>query len=194
MIGEVEKDRKNREIMNYILSHANAKVAEIAGAVGLKRPATQKRINKLLAERKIERKMVVNPDALGYVNHFRINVRTNPSTLDKSPDINDLRIKSGIENHQILLALLIMAKSGCKNVLVEDVCVLLGDPADLSVTVRAENMNQIFEFITTELRTIDGITETTTCVESWSIFRDQQTVSYMDSLRRTNKMSRIAEA
>jgi len=53
-------------------------------------------------------------------------------------------------------------------VIVEDVCVLLGDPADLSLTVRVKDPDDIFPFVTEHLRTMDGVDNTATSIESWT--------------------------
>jgi DNA-binding Lrp family transcriptional regulator len=53
-------------------------------------------------------------------------------------------------------------------IMVQDVTILLGHHADLSVTVRANSMTAIRKFVTSGLRMMRGITATSTAHEVWS--------------------------
>jgi DNA-binding Lrp family transcriptional regulator len=189
MAIEMEQDEKNREIMDYIYNHPNATVAEIGVEVGLKREATQKRIARLYSSGKLKRQLAVDLDALGYTNRFRIDVNVSPADLreEQNEEIKKIKHNSDIKNDQIALALQIMGLS-TKDLIVEDVSVLLGDPADLSVTVRStQDLKYIFDFVTAKLRPLKGVVKTATCVESWAVFRDPEAIKYLDKVAKQNR-------
>lgn len=192
MIGDVERDEINRQIMNYVWGHPDATVAEIGTAVGLKREAAQKRITKLYATGKIKRQLVVDLDALGFPNRFRVDVKLSPSILkDRAKnktdttwkEIKKVAEKEGITNDQVVLALELL-RLGDENVLVEDAAVILGDPADLTLTVRTKELRIMFDFITAKLRPVSGVVETATCIESWSIYRDPGAIKCLETLTK----------
>jgi hypothetical protein len=53
-------------------------------------------------------------------------------------------------------------------VLVEDVHILLGGPADMSATVRARDNDAMLDFVVSGLRICEGVQQTTTCLMQWS--------------------------
>jgi DNA-binding Lrp family transcriptional regulator len=53
-------------------------------------------------------------------------------------------------------------------ILVEDVHILLGGPADMSATVRARDNDAMLEFVINGLRVCEGIQQTTTCLLQWT--------------------------
>jgi hypothetical protein len=64
-------------------------------------------------------------------------------------------------------------------ILVEDVRILLGHPADLTATVRASTTDAMLEFVTEGLRMCNAVSQTTSCLEAWSC-RDGQ-ISTLES-------------
>jgi DNA-binding Lrp family transcriptional regulator len=185
MIIKKEEDAFNRAIMNHVWHHPDATVTQIGQAIGLKREATQKRITKLSSAGKLRRRLVVNLDALGFDKRFRIGVKISPTVLRKANKrIRKIKKEApGITNDQILLALQLMELS-TETLFVEDVAVVLGSKDDLSLTVRAQDLSQMLDFVTAVLRPIDGIVETTTCFESWDVSRDPLALKYLDSVAR----------
>jgi len=187
MIEHIEDDPINRGIMNYVQGYPEAKVAEIGDAVGLKRPAAQKRVNKLFSQGKLKRTIVVDLDALGFDNRFRIDIEVDPSELNTREGkkfLSPVKTATNIDNQQELLALQIMCL-GTEDILVEDVSILLGDQgADLCLAVRGRDLRHVFDFVTKRLRSVPGIKKTHTYIEGWAVSRDFAAIRYLESLAR----------
>lgn len=127
--------------------------------------------------------------ALGYKLRYRIDVKINPRDLQ--PHLDDLRNKlmaakklPSDNNPQKLLALyiknLLLQAPGDlleaeaferlrQRVIVEDVSILMGDPADLTISVRVKDHEDIFQFVTGLLRPAPGVENTSTSLEAWSV-------------------------
>lgn len=163
----------NRKILDYIRRHPQSSVAKIGKPFGLARDTTQKRINKLTQLGVLQRRYEVDLDAIDFRNRYRMDINVNPK---------DLRNNQGtlphpkIKNLQQRLAYRLMALNvKYEDIIIEDVAVLMGDPADLCVTLRTRGLDQraVFEFVTGVVRMIPGIEKTSTCIEAWSISRER---------------------
>ena len=121
-----------------------------------------------------------------------IDKETNRELRDQLQDGKELfeAVKKwpDLKNHQEILAFHILTIGDrTPNLLVEDVSVLLGDPADLSAIVRVrrpqkEERNQkedpvvslIYRFVTEELRGLASIDSSSTRIEAWSCSHEMQ--------------------
>lgn len=115
----------------------------------------------------------VDLPATGCRLRYRIDITINPNVLQHSQDIIQLRGKYKTENCQELLAYYIrdVVAEKCSEVFVEEVSILLGDPADLCATVLVPDHKTIFTFITEHLRARDEIKSTSTSHVAWRVFR-----------------------
>jgi DNA-binding Lrp family transcriptional regulator len=173
-------------------------VADIARYVGLERDTTQKRISKLSDLGALQRRYEVDLDALGYTNRYLMDITVDPKELKdahkayvnkankyerqqrrqkRSSRSKAAQRPSLITNPQVWLAIEIMKlndKPENKDVIVQDLAVMMGDPADLCATVRTRgDQKVIFNFVTDQVRPIPGIQKTSTCIEAWSVARDR---------------------
>jgi hypothetical protein len=93
-----------------------------------------------------------------------------PSAIDVD---RDKVSKVPVANPQQVLAAEIMRlaeQPPFKNwVLVENIEILLGDPADLCITARVSHHRHVFAFVTRGLRSLPGIRGTSTCQIAWSV-------------------------
>jgi DNA-binding Lrp family transcriptional regulator len=110
--------------------------------------------------------------ATGSRLRYRVDIKINPNMLHKST-IPELVENEHTNNRQELLAYYIrdvIAKK-CAGVIIEDVSILLGDPADLSATIVVPSHTVIFDFITRYLRALDVIENTSTSHVAWRLSR-----------------------
>jgi DNA-binding Lrp family transcriptional regulator len=106
-----------------------------------------------------------------------------------------------LTNHQEILAFHVLS-CGERNpsILVEDVSVLLGDPADLCATIRVrapqgENKKAegnsatkvIYKLVTEDLRGLASVDSTSTCFEAWSCSHEFQKRLLEERPKRTRK-------
>lgn len=131
----------------------------------------------------------VNLPALGFGFKFRVDIKINPRALNRameksSDDPEERGLKETKEawrldpkedlNPQEVLAYHIFKNLAREDVIIEDVAVMLGDPADLTATVRLKDSRRMYSFITKDLRTLPSIENTTTCIEAWSCAEERE--------------------
>ena len=159
-----------KAVCKYIHGNPTATQKTIAEETSL----TQDQVKHCLAELKraghVVDGFIVDPTYLGYRLRYRIDIFLQPGKLrdgkgglPEDPDINS----------QKSLARYILNRLPNKSqfrgkVLVEDVQILLGHPADLSATVRATDSDAMLEFVTEGLRMCQAVTQTTSCLQAWS--------------------------
>ena len=121
-----------------------------------------------------EQKRSVDLAASGMMLRYRIDVKINPHDLHASRTIGALRKTYGTHNVQELLAYYIrdVVAGKTQGVIVEEVSILLGDPADLCATVLVPDQRTIFEFVTEHLRDLIEIENTSTSLVAWRIFKE----------------------
>ena len=145
-------------------------------ASALNRPVStiEKRV-KILKDRQLFRDETrVQLAALGFTLRYRVDVQINPRELNDSREKDEAHEwKRPIGNPQKRLAGQIrkqLMPAFKDSVILEDITILLGNPADLCITVRVRSHAHIFAFVTEGLRTLKGVSNTSTSYEAWSIF------------------------
>jgi DNA-binding Lrp family transcriptional regulator len=108
----------------------------------------------------------------GAMLRYRIDITINPPALNKSCKDKDGKFSDcypSESNNQRRLAYFIRDRIGPKfeDLIVEEVSILLGDPADLCATVLVPDHETIFKFVTEHLRALEEITSTSTSHVSW---------------------------
>ena len=101
---------------------------------------------------------------------YRVDITINPPALNKSCKDGPLaKLWEQEPNKQRRLAYYIrdIVAARCESLIVEEIDILLGDPADLCVTVLVPDHNTIFEFVTEHLRSLEEINSTSTSHVSW---------------------------
>ncbi len=108
--------------------------------------------------------------AAGVMLRYRVDVTIDSPRLNTSCETGTLKqIHADDPNKQRRLAYYIKdhVAPSCKGVLVEEVAIMLGDPADLTVTVLVPRHEVIFSFVTEHLRCLDEVKSTSTSHVSW---------------------------
>jgi len=140
-------------------------------------------IDRLEAGGYLKRGWTVNFKKIGYEIGYRIDVMIDPMNIEVEhyPEST-----IPINNPQQVLAaeiLHLVEQAPFKNwVLIENIEILLGDPADLCITARVSSHKHIFDFVTRGLRSLKGIRQTSTCQIPWSV-RDEPGMKPGDSVR-----------
>lgn len=112
----------------------------------------------------------VNFKKIGYQTLYRIDVMIEPSAIDVDRD--DVSNVPVANPQQVLVAeiLRLAEQLPFKNwILIENIEILLGDPADLCITVRVSHHRDVFSFVTRGLRSLPGVRSTSTCQIAWSV-------------------------
>lgn len=181
--NQEELDRtRARKIMLHCVDNPTASIKDLAGVVKMSEASINRYVDELKADNSLARRWVVNLDKLGWEYKYRVDVKINP--LDLQIDNADAP-KSGArwdtQNPQEMLAHQIMdmcegdpKQTDPPEIIIEDVTVLLGDPADLSIVLRVRNPKKLYSFITERLRCIPGVENTSTCTEAWSAAAERQ--------------------
>jgi len=130
-------------------------------------------IDRLEAGGYLKKGWTVNFRKIGYEIAYRIDVMIDPVNIKVDPyPGTTIPIKNP---QQVLTAQILdlVEQVPFKNwVLIENIEILLGDPADLCITARVSSHKDIFDFVTRGLRSLKGIRQTSTCQIPWSV-RDE---------------------
>lgn len=113
---------------------------------------------------------LVDPVGAGVMLRYRVDVTIDSPRLNTSCETGTLKqLHADDPNKQRRLAYYIRdhVAPSCKDVFVEEVAILLGDPADLTVTVLVPRHEVIFSFVTEHLRCLDEVKSTSTSHVSW---------------------------
>lgn len=188
---EFLEDPLNLKILEFVRRHPQSTVADIGRDAGMERDTTQKRINKLSDLGALQRRYEVDLDALGFTNRYLMDITVDPKELKTAYATYETKLKRQqkraprskaakeplITNPQEWLAMEIMKlndKPENKDVIIQDLAVMMGDPADLCATVWTRGPQRvIFDFVTDQVRPTSGIQQTSTCIEAWSVSRDR---------------------
>lgn len=109
---------------------------------------------------------------LGYGYRYRIDIFVAPEKLHDGhgglPEDKDRVVNTQKGLARYILNDLPRRREFHGKVLVEDVRIMLGHPADLSATVRVKDVDAMMEFVTDGLRMCRAVSQTTSCIEAWS--------------------------
>jgi len=171
-----QKDQNDKDFDTKILETLQAKPTasddHIAEQARLSKKAIEQRLKGL---RKLgyvtPRLRLADLVSAGLMLRYRIDITINPPALNAS-----CKAKGRLENchpsesnKQIRLAFYIrdnVAKE-CDGLVVEEVSILLGNPADICVTVLVPDHKSVFTFVTEQLRSLEEIQATSTSHVSW---------------------------
>jgi DNA-binding Lrp family transcriptional regulator len=150
--------------------HPTATLQQLAVGVECPQATVQKRLSHMLHEGILERIVkVVRWEAIGYPLRYWIDVRVNQRELRAGrggPHSEGDRIDSTSKLAQYIMHSVASKFSG--SLIVLDVTMLLGSPADLSVYIRAKDHHTVLDFVTNGLRALGAVDSTTTFHEAWS--------------------------
>jgi DNA-binding Lrp family transcriptional regulator len=166
-------DDRRKTILDLYRRSPKARIKDVADVISLSEEQTARKIDALIAEGALTRKVVVNLEKLGLQYKYRVDVKLNPRDLQENSDVTAAGKRWNTANPQEMLAHYLLdefSEDEVENpaIIIEDITILLGDQADLSLIVRVRDPKKIYEFITTKCRCVLGIENTSTCTEAWS--------------------------
>jgi DNA-binding Lrp family transcriptional regulator len=154
-------DNKDEEILKYFLLHPEAPVKDVAVRLDMPRPTAQRRILNLRTGKHLREIVAVNPNSLGFTLRYRVDVAIS------TPNLSTEQISLRELAHHIMNGLPQDVRFKDR-LLIENVHILLGAHADLSISVRAKNHGVLLEFVTEGLRKIRGVQDAATVQQAWS--------------------------
>ena len=179
-------------IARYFMKHpeapADQAARDLASAIGSSSTA-ERRIRKMKADAILsERTTIIDWEALGYPFQYRIDVHVDQEALHEpefygappgekphDPIDNWRRLVQYIMKdlipfvERIPAAKTISKKKFSKDdVILENVTILLGQQADLTVTIRARSQDAVMTFVVDGLRAMRGVRTTNASHEAWS--------------------------
>ena len=168
-----DAESRQKLILDYYRLFPKETVQKVADHIGLSVAQTTREMEELAISGALTRKVVVNLNKLGLRHKYRIDVRLNPRELQENADVAAAGAKWKTANPQEMLAHYLWdeySQDNARNpeLIFENATILLGDPADLSLTIRVRDPRKLYEFITTKLRSVLGIENTSTCTEAWA--------------------------
>lgn len=169
-----EPTEEQMQIIEAIMGDPNVTDKALASRFKMSEDQMQRRLSTLKDREWWNWRRVVNTASLGFGLRYRIDVKINPLLLrNHLPELKGRPVERN-DNPQKILARYI--KNTLANdhrfkrrVIVEDITIVMGDPADLCVTVRVQDHDDVFEWVTGGLRAVGGIENTSTCLEAWSV-------------------------
>jgi DNA-binding Lrp family transcriptional regulator len=184
-----ECDELDQMIARQYVNSPKATEEEVATAIKRPYATVQHRIEKLKGAAILgKRTDITNWAALGYPFRYRIDVHVDQEALRKAPyfgapfgvepekgkEINNWhRLADYIMNDLVSFVgrspkTVTQNKLKSSDLVVQNVTILLGQQADLSVTLRAKNPDAILSFVVDGLRAMMGVRMTSTAHEAWS--------------------------
>jgi len=132
--------------------------------------AVQKRLAELLSQRRLERVIQVRDwTAADYSFRYRVDLKA---------DMRELRLGRGgppdddqpVDSQKKLCHYVkeVLGRRYQGRLVILDVTILLGQQADLSITLRAKDSKAILDFVTEDLRVLGGVEATMTSHEAWT--------------------------
>jgi DNA-binding Lrp family transcriptional regulator len=179
--SEPKKKKKPNEreqtILEYLRMNPRATYAALQVATGLKPYEVEWTLKAMSRKGWIEDGYRISPTALGFPECYRVDIWVIPLRLregngGRSQDVDEEGRRLVVDSQKRLgrYVIEVLAKDPAfrDRILVEDVHILLGGPADMSATVRARDNDAMLEFVINGLRVCEGIQQTTTCLLQWT--------------------------
>lgn len=186
----LECDEMDQLIARHYVNNPEATHAEVADALEQPLRTVERRISKMIERAVLVRRTDINDwAALGYPFRYRIDVHVDqealrdppefgapPGEMPKQPkeEVKDWR-RLAQYIMKDLLAFVERSNNTVTNkkiskddLIVQNVTILLGQQADLSVTLRSRTPDAILSFVVDGLRSMRGVRATTTAHEAWS--------------------------
>ena len=179
--GERRKNRKpndrEQKILEQLRMTPRASYAALQVATGLKSHEVEWALKAMSRKKWIESGIRVSPTALGYPERYRVDIWVIPMKLregvggrsqDKDAAGDRLIVDSQKRLGRYIMETLAEEPAFKDRVLVEEIHILLGGPADMSATVRARDNESMMNFVLDGLRSCEGIQQTSSYLLSWS--------------------------
>lgn len=169
-----EPTEEQLQILNLIRQDPYISYEDLAKVSKLSEDQVGRLLKILRQNEWLDSKYIVDPVVLGYRLRYRVDVKINPLSLrGESAKLKGSKLLPNDNPQKILAAYikdtLALDKRFSDRVMIEDITIVMGDPADLCVTLRVKDHDDILDFVTAGLRETPGIENTMTCLEAWSI-------------------------
>lgn len=169
---EIEK-----KILWVLYRTPGATQEQIASTLDITKNIVKHRIDEMKGKRWIKDFVQVNFAKLGYPERFRVDIWIDPRRLklkgegglpdDKKAEINDQK-----DLARYIVRKVAKQAAFLETILIEDVRILLGGPADLTAIVRAASNDVMLDFVIHGLRMCGAVANTATSLEQWSTLED----------------------
>lgn len=167
-------------VIRVLTEDAYASDEEIADRVHLAKSTVEGILQQLRAAGYVtDRQRRADLVRTGAMLRYRIDIKINPSVLQKNKDQGKFHaagVKHDTSNPQQRLAFyirdVVAMEFKDRGIIIEEISILLGDPADLCVTLLVPNLTVIFDFVTEKVRGLEEIENTSTSQVAWRIFGD----------------------
>ena len=194
---EKKQQEMDRLIAKHYVHDPGATERKVAVEVAKEHPGpgwstdtVEKRIQELFSQKILAKRTdIVDWNAVDYRFAYRVDVHLDVEALREAPDYGapkDERPHEPVDNWRRLARYIMkdlipfweripVAKtvSGTKfhndDVILQNVTLLLGQQADLTVTLRARNQDAVLSFVVDGLRAMRGVKMTNTSHEAWSV-------------------------
>jgi DNA-binding Lrp family transcriptional regulator len=157
-------------VAQYLFENPTASQKAIADAKSLTEDQVRNCIRDLRRDEHISDGCKVSLKYLGFSETYRVDIHVSPSKLRGGK--GGLLGHDGVDSQKALARYILRRlpnEAEFKGtVLVEDVKILLGNPADLSATVHAVSTTAMLKFVTEGLRMCEAVYQTSTSSEAWS--------------------------
>jgi DNA-binding Lrp family transcriptional regulator len=157
----------------YLHEHPTATQREMSVGTSLSEQQVKHSLEDLKEDRHVTDRYNVDVRYLGYNLRYRVDIFVTPGKLRGGkgglPEHGNVGSQEELANY--ILRILPTQAQFINKILVEDVRILLGHPADLSASIYATDTTAMLEFVTRGLRMCNAIYQTTTCLEAWSCKR-----------------------
>lgn len=170
-------NEREQAILEYLRMNPRATYAALQVATGLKAHEVEWALKSMSRKKWIESGFRVSPTALGYPVRYRVDIWVIPMKLREGlggrvQDHDGAGVRLVIDSQKRLgryiMETLAEEPAFKERVLVEEIHILLGGPADMSATVRARDNESMMNFVLDGLRSCEGIQQTSTYLLSWS--------------------------
>ena len=160
------------KIMRYLQEDPTADQADIATATELTLNQVKHGLKELEDGNHVQKCRFAYLKSLGYTFRYRIDIFVSPINLRDGkgglPDDESLSVNTQETLGEYIMNTLPQKDLFRDKIFVQDVRILLGNPADLSATVLAIDNESILNFVTKGLRMCQAISQTSTALEAWS--------------------------
>lgn len=168
---------REQKILEYLRFHPQATYVALQVATGLKTHEVEWALKEMRKKGWVDSGYRVSPTALGFPERYRVDIWVLPTVLraglgGRLQDTDQARKRLVVDSQERLgryiMETLAYDPAFKDRILIEDVHILLGGPADMSATVRARDNKSMLDFVVNGLRICEGVQQTTTYLLSWS--------------------------
>jgi len=164
-------DDKDLRIVDSLIRDHRLTIVEVAKQLGFAPPTVQRRLLRLIDSGVVERGVrICDWSAVGYPLRYWIDLKVNHRALQqgRGGPPGNRQVSSMRKLASYIMRAVGDAYEAKRQLIVQDVTILLGSPADLSVYIRARDHHTVLDFISNGLGALGAVESTRTFHEVWS--------------------------